>query len=351
MDRRKVRNASCVVDENTRALLVAIERVTCANPACRGFRRAGTRTCNRCLQGTDVRPPRIGDIIPGPASAYGHTSDQPAVDASAPSTVPEHTASAFEALALPGDFSRRVRKLPCHTLLHIPISCRVRVLNIMENTLQGISAGSNTHALAEEGRSKLLLGAVPEGTSAADEVSARLRLWESGSFEALLRRADQQVIVSRRLRARGPSARLADSDRKAKKAKRVAAEGAYAKATSGLVSDMMSFDATDDLKYANDLLPRSSDPSSAFSSQVHVPPPDSPASADSNASSFRDRGQDSSPLKGVKLFIGCPRSQRRPTRAHPRSYVCSTTRRRQPPASGALSLSKIHRQVCSLRRC
>ena len=115
------------------------------------------------------------------------------------------TAPGVEPLGLPGDFTQRVRKLPCHTLLHIPISCRLRVLNIMENTLQGMNAGSSSHALAEEGRSKLLLGAVPEGASAADEVSARLRVWESGSFEALLQRPEQQVIVSRRLRARGPS--------------------------------------------------------------------------------------------------------------------------------------------------
>ena len=241
-------HAGCVIDENTRSLLVAIEPVTCANPACRGFRPAGRRTCTRCLQGTDVRPPQVGDIIPGPASASAHTPDQPAVDAPDASSASQGTAPAFEALPLPRDFSQRARQLPSHTLRHIPISCRLRTPNIFVCTLLGISAGSNTHAQAEEGRSKLLLGAVPEGTSAADEVSVRLRLWESGSFDALLQRAEQQVIVSKRLRARGPSAKLANRDRKTKKAKRVAAEGAYAKATSGLVPERRSCDATDDLK-------------------------------------------------------------------------------------------------------
>ena len=168
------------------------------------------------------------------------------------------------------------------------------------STLQGISAGSSTHALAEEGRSKLLLGAIPEGTSAADEVSARLRLWESGNFEMLLQRGEQQIIVSRRLRARGPSAKLAESDRKSRKAKEVAAEGAHAKATRGLVSEMMNLTATDNLKYANELLPRSSDSSSALSSQVDVPSPDAPASGDTPTPSRSDRWQECSPLKGVK---------------------------------------------------
>ena len=141
-------HAGCVVDENTRALLVAIERVTCANPACRGFRRAGTRTCNRCLQGTDVRPPQVGDIIPGPASSFVHAPDQPAADTPVVSNVSQDSDAAVEPLSLPSDFSQRVRKLPCHTLLHIPISCRLRMLNIMENTLQGISASPGTHAQA-----------------------------------------------------------------------------------------------------------------------------------------------------------------------------------------------------------
>ena len=72
----------------------------------------------------------------------------------------------------------------------------------MLNVTEKCSLNSPSHALAEEGRSKLLLGAVPEGAAAADEVAARLDLWESGEFERLLRRAEQQFIVIRRRRLR-----------------------------------------------------------------------------------------------------------------------------------------------------
>ena len=54
------------VDEPTRALLVAVERVTCTDSTCGGFRRAGARTCNKCSQPTPARPPAVGDCIMGP---------------------------------------------------------------------------------------------------------------------------------------------------------------------------------------------------------------------------------------------------------------------------------------------
>jgi hypothetical protein len=180
-------------------------------------------------------------------------------------------AASFEPLALPPDFTQRIRKLPCNTLLHIPISCRLRSLNIMENCLQGMCEGSSSHALAEEGRSKLLFGAVPQGVPAADEVAARLRLWEGRRFEQLLQKTEQQVIMAQRLRSRtsASASSLVDLSRKCKKAIRVAAEGAYRKATNGLVSAMMSFSADEDFKWAGELLPRSSSPC-AFSDRVHV---------------------------------------------------------------------------------
>lgn len=55
-------------DESTRALLVAVERVTCIDSTCCGFRRSGARTCNRCNQTTSTRPPAVGEIMLGPAA-------------------------------------------------------------------------------------------------------------------------------------------------------------------------------------------------------------------------------------------------------------------------------------------
>ena len=202
-----------VVDQPTRDLLVAIERVTCVDSRCGGFRRVGARCCNKCSQPTHVRPPQIGDVIPGPLSVLPNID--PLMDTSS-STAEASTPVARDAeLALPSDFCDRVRKLPSNTLLHILKSCRMRLLQVTEKCLVNTALNSPSYALAEEGRSKLLLGAVPEGTAAADEVAARLDLWENSEFDSLLRRAEQQLIViSRRRAARGNHLPCVVDDRK-----------------------------------------------------------------------------------------------------------------------------------------
>ena len=50
-------HAGTQVDEPTRALLVAVERVTCTDPACGGFRRAGARTLQQVLPTHSCSPP------------------------------------------------------------------------------------------------------------------------------------------------------------------------------------------------------------------------------------------------------------------------------------------------------
>ena len=57
-----------VVDEDTCAPFVAIERVTCSTPSCGGFRRSGAKVCNRRGQATPARPPAVGDIIMDPVT-------------------------------------------------------------------------------------------------------------------------------------------------------------------------------------------------------------------------------------------------------------------------------------------
>ena len=75
-----------------------------------------------------------------------------------------------------------------------------------------MAQGSNEYSQLEEGRSKLLLSAVPPGLGAAAEVQKRLTLWEERRFEELLRRADEHLLFSRRPRqekvARRPWPRL-----------------------------------------------------------------------------------------------------------------------------------------------
>ena len=189
-----------------RGLLVAVERVTCVDNTCCGFRRSGARTCNRCSRPTNTRPPAIGDTLAGPAGtplgsqATGGDGDASTNAAASPDLETQHD---LPRIALPADFVRRVRTLSSHTLLHIPKSCRFRMLTITVTCWLGMAVGSAAHTTAEEGRSKLLLASVPQGSAAADEVAKRLELWESGQLESLLQRIEQQTIVIHRNRSRG----------------------------------------------------------------------------------------------------------------------------------------------------
>ena len=62
----------------------------------------------------------------------------------------------------------------------------------------GMAQGRDEYAQLEEGRSKLLLSTVPQGLSVATEVLKRLTLWEEQSYETLLQRAEEQLLLKRR---------------------------------------------------------------------------------------------------------------------------------------------------------
>jgi hypothetical protein len=290
-------HAGELIDEPLRQLLVAVERVTCTDVHCGGFRRMGSRNCNRCDQATTVRPPQIGDTIMGPASTIpGHNvRDHDEGSAAAARDTGEGASSTrIDALILPGDFSARVQGLSPHTMVHIPKSSRKRILDITAKLWHGMALGSDTHALAEEGRSKLLLSSIPQGGSAADEVSARLSLWEQGNFESLVQRIEQQRIVMNK--SKGRTKQHFSSDAQHKRAQRMASEGAYRKATASLVSDMMVFDAGEESTWVQQLLPVSSDRAAALCQRDEP----SAATALSEEPQPAPLNYDDSPLKGVR---------------------------------------------------
>ena len=289
-------HAGQTVDEPMRALLGAVERVTCIDTACGGFRRVGARACNRCSQPSQVRPPRVGDVIPGPASALstGPPTDGPS------QAITEATQQAAHQteLHLPQEFTTRVQRLPSHTLLHIPKSLRLRLLRITTECLNGAAQGSPSYAAAEEGRSKLLLGSIPRGMSAADEVSARVDLWEARQFEALPQRVEQHTIIARKAATTKKHAKP-DTGAKAKRAKHVAAEGAYRKATNGLTSDMLSASPEQDQEWASLLLPTNSDPTALSTRPMRdIARNAEVLDAIEGAAAYN---ADDSPLKGVRF--------------------------------------------------
>ena len=189
-------HAGSSLDEATCSLFAAIERVTCTAPSCGGLRRMGARICNRCGQASQARPPRVGDVIMGPLGAPSSSEDVVMADAEAPAT-PSLTVD-LPLVDLPTGFTQRIRAVPSGTILHVPASCRLRMISVVAQCWNGMAQGRDDYAQLEEGRSKLLLSTVPQGLSVASEVLKRLTLWEERSFEALLQRAEEQFLLKRK---------------------------------------------------------------------------------------------------------------------------------------------------------
>ena len=205
------------IDEPMRITLRAMQRAICVDPSCGGLRPIGQRTCNRCRQTSHCRPPVVGDIIAGSTSVpQPQEADSPAGEPA--STMSDNTQSNENRdsepvqgpITLPDDFSMRVRRLSHNSCVHIPLSCRLRLVRITRQCWNRCADGSTAWALLEEGRTKLILGSIPEGMAVAEEVKERIAMWEGGNFANLLNRAEQQRIaglqpsltLARRLRVR-----------------------------------------------------------------------------------------------------------------------------------------------------
>ena len=148
-------HAGSTLDEAACSLFTAIERVTCTAPACGGLRRVGARVCNRCGQASQPRPPLVGDIIMGPLGAPVSGEDTTMVDADV-NVTPSLTVD-LPPVDLPGDFTQRIRALPSNTILHVPASCRLRMISAVAQCWNGMAQGLDDYPQLEEGRSKLLL--------------------------------------------------------------------------------------------------------------------------------------------------------------------------------------------------
>ena len=269
-------HAGSTVDEAACSLFTAIERVTCTIPACGGLRRVGARVCNRCGQASQARPPRVGDIIMGPLGAPVSGEDTTMVDADV-NVTPSLTVDLLP-VDLPGDFTQRIRALPSNTILHVPASCRLRMISTVAQCGNGMAQGRDDYAQLEEGRSKLLLSPVPQGLSAATEVLKRLTLWEEQRFETLLQRAEEQLLLKRKSGKRHRNGGPPDTSVRGDRARRTAAVGACRKATTGLVSSMLSFNEQEDVRWAQELLPTSNLGPSAQCDPHLAPPPALPES-------------------------------------------------------------------------
>ena len=122
------------MDEPMRHTLHTMQRSICTDNVCGGLRPLGQRRCNRCGQDTPCRPPVVGDIIAGGATAMPQApaGTQPQGDAPAhPDAQPNNDDSpVIAAPVLPATFTARVHRLSHNTTLHVPLSCRLRLIRI-----------------------------------------------------------------------------------------------------------------------------------------------------------------------------------------------------------------------------
>lgn len=294
-------HSGTVLTEEAVTVLRLLDRAVCTETGCGGINRVGVRQCNRCGRGITLRPLRAGDVVPGPraSSAAG-----PLITSALPTTTGEGelsqatTLGVREDVSLPADWCSRVRKLPAQTKPHVPLAFRARHAQAWSFTLEGMALGLPGCCKLEEARSKLLLGEAPQGVYGPKELGDRFDLWASGSYEALLVRAEAQALLrqgaSRRLTARQ---RNAQAQAKRRRAKKLMAEGAYRKAVASLSSDVARHTQEEQQQWAARLLPSSAQPDRALQ----------PAPMDQDASIspelFSSGGADH-PLKGVR-YAAC----------------------------------------------
>ncbi len=164
--------------------------------------------------------------------------------------LPESFATMAPSLpVLPPDFRDRFNQLSPITLLKIPNQHLARLCEISALGIENGIYGFEEFATLEEASPKLLLARVPKGLNKAHEVKARLKLWDAGELENLLRRIEEQ-------QRRGLSKHSTDG-RAAVRAqvRRGTRNGAYRKSVQRATSSVAAMSPEDERKYAQELLP------------------------------------------------------------------------------------------------
>ena len=274
------------IDEHMFTLLRGLGRAVCTGPGCGCIRQAGTRQCHRCGQSRALRPLAVGDVIPGgrgvPLRAAADAV-QPPANAAAPD-------GRQGDIQPPVDFAQRVRRLPSHSLVHIPVAAREKICRATQDVWAGMAAGLPGWTAIEEGRTKLLLAGIPSGAHVPQEVLRRADLFLRRSYEELLSRVELQMAGGGRQGRR----RKQTTSHRQEQARRQTAEGAYRKAVQTLTTSVAQLTPEQNMEWAVRLHPRAADPATACSAQDGPlqPPPQEP---DISAEADED------PLRGVRF--------------------------------------------------
>lgn len=305
-----------LIDGPMLQILRGIERAVCSAEACRGIRRIGMRQCHRCNTAIGMRPLVLGDIIPG---GRGVPLRERPVEP--PASVGDTAGDAHGTegdVVLPERFTERVRLLSSDTLVHIPSPCRVRMTKAATPCWEGMAARLPGWSALEEGRSRMILGGIPEGSHVDKEVAVRLDLWERRAFGELLNRLEMQAAMARQARGRrsrrrpgdgsasasqggGGTAGPADVDEATReRSLKQSREGAYRKALGTVSSGATTIESSEARRWAVALHPPSAHSGDALAT----------APADAAAPPVMAAGADGTddvrhPLRGVRFAALC----------------------------------------------
>ena len=128
------------------------------------LRRVGEPTCTRCHQTVPIRPLAIGMVTPGRRNTPLLTPEQ-ATPHEGCEAMPEgktlDRTDMVKGPEIPDRWSERLLSMPPNTLIHIPVSIRLRMAKEAEDVFNGMANLVPEWALAGEGFFKLLLGNIP----------------------------------------------------------------------------------------------------------------------------------------------------------------------------------------------
>ena len=153
---------------------------------------------------------------------------------------------------IPDDVLERFAALPADTQVHIPGPCRPRIARIAAENLDGMARGCPHSARLEWIWPRVLLAPLPRHCRASTEVGARLQMWEEQRWRELAARLEVQRLERRGARTAGDGG----FDRYAR-IKTLVRAGAYSKAATALTLEVADLSQEDSLRWAEQLLPRS----------------------------------------------------------------------------------------------
>ena len=264
-----IRHLSCkhhgeALHDDAVTVLRTLDRGFCVSPGCGAMRRFGVRHCSRCHTSSDIRPVRVGDLIPLPPDMR-HMEESAQADEPMDAAVEEPVQD--DSTVLLPDFLERVERLPASsTLVHTAFSQRISTCEFLASCLDGALDGGRVNNILAQSGPKLIFSMPPKGMNNTNEVKLRLNMWKESRYNDLLERIEAQFFERqqnrRKRRSGGQRTPMAEQGRRARN---IAAEGAYNKAMASLGDGIAPLTVAEERSWSSTLLPTSTRPDRVLS--------------------------------------------------------------------------------------